>query len=122
MPAKGRPDTRGHLWLALDANGKLYPGIFVNHRIPADATLVQQIVLPGVAHPAEPAARDGGEAWAELAKRPSWEVSFSGMDEEDGWSVHSVTGGVNDREWTELARADTPLEAVLQALAAGGEK
>lgn len=66
--------------------------------------------------PADDALRVAVEAWDELAKRPSWEISFSGFDEEDGWSVHSVTGGVNDREWDELARADTPLEAVLAAL------
>ena len=68
--------------------------------------------------PANDALRVAVEAWDELAKRPSWEISFSGFDEEDGWSVHSVTGGVNDREWDELARADTPLEAVLAALKA----
>lgn len=70
------------------------------------------------AHPSPPPAAqdDRLRAWDELAKRPGWEISFSGDDEEDGWSVHSVTGGVNDREWNELARADTPLEAVLAAL------
>lgn len=76
----------------------------------------------GLVTPADDALRVAVEAWDELAKRPSWEINFSGFDEEDGWSVHSVTGGVNDREWDELARAETPLEAVLAALKAGGVK
>ncbi|KAK0351725.1 hypothetical protein LTR94_023821 [Friedmanniomyces endolithicus] len=80
--------------------------------------LVEAFEASRRAHPSPPPAAQDDRLWAwdALAKRPGWEISFSGDDEEDGWSVHSVAGGVNDREWTELARADTPLEAVLSAL------
>ena len=47
IEAAKRPDTTGDLWLAVDAAGKLFPGVFVNHRIPAEAALVQRVVLPG---------------------------------------------------------------------------
>ena len=47
IEAAKRPDTTGDLWLAVDAAGKLFPGVFVNHRIPTEAALVQRIMLPG---------------------------------------------------------------------------
>lgn len=60
--------------------------------------------------------READRAWVELSKRTGWEISFCGFDDDAGWVVHSVSGGINDREWTELARADTPLAAIRQAL------
>lgn len=104
-------------------NGRMaWPKKFTLHEVTPSKIMTDDVAL--YAHPSPPAddaLRVAVEAWDELAKRPSWEINFSGFDEEDGWSVHSVTGGVNDREWDELARAETPLEAVLAALKAGGE-
>lgn len=53
IKASERPDTRGDLWLALDPDGRLYLGVFVNHRIPETAALVQRIIFPKATTPAE---------------------------------------------------------------------
>lgn len=42
----------GHLWLAADAAGKVFPGVFVGHRIPADAVKVLHIPDPIAPAPA----------------------------------------------------------------------
>jgi hypothetical protein len=52
-----------------------------------------------------------------LARHTQLELSYSGWDVDDGWEVHAVHGGRNDREWTLIAREQTPLEALMAARA-----
>lgn len=49
-----------------------------------------------------------------LAQNENLEISHGYEDEDDygSWRVHSVNGGINDREWTLVARGRTPLEAL----------
>lgn len=49
IKAADRPDTKGDLWLAANNRGQVWPGVFVNHRIPEDAAFVQRIILPDLA-------------------------------------------------------------------------
>lgn len=49
----------------------------------------------------------------------SWESE--GDLSECSWRVHSVTGGINDREWCLIATGDTPAEALANARATLGE-
>lgn len=55
-----------------------------------------------------------------LAQRPSLELDWGAEDEESDafWRVHSVHGGVNDREWTLVGIGRTPIEAIRNARAA----
>ena len=46
----------------------------------------------------------------------SW-CEVDGDPSECAWHVHSVNGGRNDREWTTVAVADTPSQAISKALA-----
>ena len=36
-------------------------------------------------------------------------------DQDEEWRVHSVNGGINDREWTLVGRGLTPLAALWNA-------
>lgn len=58
-----------------------------------------------------------------FSKHPKLELSFGGWDEDHDaeWSVHSVGGSRNDREWTLLANRSTPLEAIRAARAITGK-
>ncbi len=59
--------------------------------------------------------------WAALAKQPGLSLGTAPSDiegEPDEWVVHRVNGGINDREWTEVARGTTPRAAVERALSA----
>lgn len=61
------------------------------------------------------------EAWTWLSKNTNLELDHRYEDEDDDggtWRVHRVNGGVNDREWTLVAKGRTPLEAVQRARAA----
>lgn len=49
IKASDRPDTKGDLWLAANNRGQVWPGVFVNHRVPGDAAFVQRIVMPDLA-------------------------------------------------------------------------
>ena len=51
------------------------------------------------------------------------ELSWEGEGDlsECSWRVHSVTGGINDREWRLIATGDTPAEALANARTALGE-
>jgi hypothetical protein len=61
-------------------------------------------------------AEEDDLAW--LARHPALELSFQGWDEDGGnWCVHRVGGSPNDREWTLLANAETPAEALSKARA-----
>jgi len=58
-------------------------------------------------------------AWTWLAEHPEMELSHGEVDgdlSEVAWHVHAVHGGRNDREWTEIATGETPLEAVTRAM------
>lgn len=59
-----------------------------------------------------------------LASRTNLELDHGAEDEEADayWRIHSVNGGVNDREWTLVAIGRTPAEAIRNARAAVGEK
>lgn len=60
-------------------------------------------------------------AWSWLASNTNLELDHRYLDEDDHggtWQVHRVNGNVNDREWTLVAQARTPLEAILAARAA----
>jgi hypothetical protein len=48
----------------------------------------------------------------------NFELSWGELDDpsECVWQVHSVNGGRNDREWTLLATAETPSEAIRLAM------
>lgn len=61
----------------------------------------------------------------EMGKHRNWELSYEHFEEEEGaWQVHSVNGGVNDREWTLIGAGYTPtaaLEAAIRALTTTGK-
>lgn len=42
-----------------------------------------------------------------LEKHPNIEVSFDPWDGEAVWRAHKVTGGRNDREWSQISEAET---------------
>lgn len=56
----------------------------------------------------------------EFGQHTNLELSYHYSEEgdNDGWQVHQVNGGVNDREWTLMGSGDTPADAIDQALAA----
>jgi hypothetical protein len=63
--------------------------------------------------PVEPTEAEGALDW--LAENVGMELSWGevGNDPSDcAWRVHRRHGGVNDREWTLVAVADSPLEAL----------
>lgn len=68
------------------------------------------------------AAEERADLWVWLAKNTNLELDHRYEDEDDDddgtWRVHRVNGGVNDREWTLVAKGRTPLEAVQRASAA----
>jgi hypothetical protein len=37
-------------------------------------------------------------------------------DQDEGWRVHRVNGGYNDREWTEIGRGQTAEQALRNAM------
>lgn len=53
-----------------------------------------------------------------LETHPNVEVSFDPWDGENVWRAHKVTGGRNDREWREVAEADTLRGCIDAAMAA----
>lgn len=67
------------------------------------------------------AAEERADMWVWLAKNTNLELDHRYLDEDDDggtWRVHSVNGGVNDREWTLVAQGRSPLEAIQSARAA----
>lgn len=71
---------------------------------------------------ATPDRSDDALAW--LATKPRLAVEHFGPvygdddDQSAGWRVMRETGPINDREWDEVARGDTPLAAITAARAA----
>lgn len=52
-----------------------------------------------------------------FAGHRNWELSYEYGEEEPGaWQVHSVNGGINDRQWTFIGSGETPSEAITAAL------
>lgn len=81
------------------------------------------LLSKGSEEPAAPVVDD--LTW--LAGRTNLELDHGAEDEEADayWRIHSVNGGVNDREWTLVAIGRTPAEAIRNArlaLAASEEK
>lgn len=65
---------------------------------------------------AHPPVQDGLLDW--LATEPGLELTCGEDDEIEGeraWFVYRVNGGVNDREWTRIAKGPTPAAALLAA-------
>jgi len=60
------------------------------------------------------------EAWEWIDKYDLSLDRHSGdePEDEDYWVVQRITGNINDREWDEIGRGETPLAAVLAAQAA----
>lgn len=67
-------------------------------------------------HPAAPSA----DKLREFGQHTNLELSYHYSEEgdSDGWQVHRVNGGVNDREWDLIGSGATPADAIDQALAA----
>ncbi len=60
------------------------------------------------------------EALTWLSGRLELELSFGCVDgdpSEGAWIIHAVSGGVNDREWSEIAHGETVFEAIENARA-----
>lgn len=58
-----------------------------------------------------------------MERNPRLEIAYGdstepGSDGEGSWFVYRIDGGVNDREWTQIAEADTQREAIDRARAA----
>lgn len=81
---------------------------------------VAALLSKGSEEPAAPVVDD--LTW--LAGRTNLELDHGAEDEEADayWRIHSVNGGVNDREWTLVAIGRTPAEAIRNARSAVGEK
>lgn len=65
------------------------------------------------------AAEARADRLARFGQHTNWELSFCYLDDddEDGcWTVHSVNGGRNDREWTVIGRGEAPDDAIRAAL------
>lgn len=63
-------------------------------------------------------------ALRDFGKQTGLELAFcyeSDPGEPGSWCVHRQSGGVNDREWTLIAKAASPLEAIRAALRTEGE-
>jgi hypothetical protein len=62
-----------------------------------------------------------GELLSWLGENVNLELQWSEVDgdlSECAWHVFRRSGGLNDREWSEIARGDTPTEALSNARAA----
>jgi hypothetical protein len=70
-----------------------------------------------------PAALGEMDLLKRLGENKNFELSFDyhRADEgDDGWCVHRVNGGVNDREWTLIGSGATPEAALAAALVPAG--
>ena len=75
-----------------------------------------------VASPPSEASRNERALLDQMGKHTNWELSCSGgwSDDPLRWTVHEVTGGRNDREWTVIGEGETPAEALATAIRARG--
>ena len=65
------------------------------------------------------AVEEERRALDEFAKHVSWSLDWIAEPEEEPyWAVHEVNGGINDREWNEIGKGDTPRAAIADAIAA----
>lgn len=101
-----------------------YAGMMAAMRAVAETGVMEALdlaIFRGYVHGQEEerAKRDAArKAWNWLAQNPSHELSYEGW-EEDEWHVHRVNGPRSDREWTLVARGQTPLVAIQAAMALG---
>lgn len=65
--AEPRVNEIGHLWLASDERGRVFPSVLVGHRIPKDAVKVMLIPLPNAA----PTPLLDGQGSLQAASQPS---------------------------------------------------
>jgi len=67
--------------------------------------------------PAQPAGVSDVERIDALQLHSNWELSYDGYEDES-WVVHKVTGGRNDREWSEIGQGETVRAAIDAAILA----